>query len=109
MLLVLIEINGNNYSSFIKENKYSLVLFKTKTCRICMSLTPILELLEEELNFKLKIGVIDVSVYNELIDNLYLTSIPTLILHNKNNGETSRLTGLHNLEELVTWTKKYMI
>lgn len=106
---MLIEINSSKYHTFIKEYKYSLVLFKTRTCRICMSLTPVLELLEEELNFSVKIGVIDISSDTELIDMLNLTSIPTLIIHNSNDGEISRLTGLKSLEELVTWSKKYMI
>lgn len=105
---MIIEINESNYLNFIEKNKYCLVLFKTSWCRICGSLLPVLEMLEEELNFEISVFTIDVSESDDLIKKFRINTIPSLIFFN-NGIELDRTQGYKNLEELTKWLKRYMI
>lgn len=104
---MLIEINTEDIDIFLEQNDFSLILFKTPTCRICASLSDILELLEEELDFRIKIGVVDVTRDASVLDKFNLTSIPTLLLNK--GGNIDKKSGSMSLEELLSWTNKYMI
>lgn len=82
----MIHLTDLTYNSFITKN-YSipiLIMFTSTRCAPCKKMYPLIESLEKE-NYNLLIAKVDTDNNLDLVQNLGIRSIPTLLLiHNAN-------------------------
>jgi thioredoxin 1 len=71
-------LNKENFESFIKDNPLILVDFWAAWCEPCKKLSPILDEIGQEYN--LLIGKLDTDAFPEISEKYEIRSIPTMIL-----------------------------
>jgi len=92
----ILEVNDDNFAEIIKEGVV-LIDFFAEWCGPCRMLAPILEEVADKLKGKVTCVKIDIDKNHMIAKTYNVTSVPTLILF-KDNEETDRLIGLHDLE-----------
>jgi thioredoxin 1 len=102
MIAYITELNEQNYKSFI-ENGLVLVDIKTDWCGPCKVIGPIVDQLSSEYVGKLSVGKLDADSASELISELGVRNIPTILIY-KDGEIVERNTGMITkikIEELI--------
>ena len=84
----------------LKSEKPVLVDFYADWCGPCNAMAPVIEELATELDWKAKVGKINVDENSDIAVEYNIMSIPTLIIF-QNGKEEKRLVGLRDKEELL--------
>ena len=107
------ELNNENYESFIK-NDFVLVDVWTTWCGPCRMISPIVDQISNEYQGKLSVGKLDADLNKEIVSELGVRNIPTLILFKNGepvkdeNGNTEKLVGSINKQKLVDFIEKHL-
>lgn len=102
MIAYITELNEQNYKSFI-ENGLVLVDIKADWCTPCKVIGPIVDQLSSEYVGKLSVGKLDADGARELISELGVRNIPTILIY-KDGEIVERNTGMITkvkIEELI--------
>ena len=102
MIVYITELNEQNYKSFI-GNGLVLVDIKTDWCVPCKVIGPIVDQLSSEYVGKLSVGKLDADSARELISELGVRNIPTILIY-KDGEIVERNTGMITkvkIEELI--------
>jgi thioredoxin 1 len=99
MIAYITELNEQNYKSFI-ENGLVLVDIKTDWCGPCKVIGPIVDQLSSEYVGKLSVGKLDADGARELISELGVRNIPTILIY-KDGEIVERNTGMITKEKLT--------
>lgn len=102
MITFITELNEENYKPFI-ERGLVLVDIKTEWCGPCKVIGPIVDQISSEYNGKLTVGKLDADGARELVQELGIRNIPTLLLY-KDGEIVERNTGMvtkEKIEELI--------
>ena len=106
----LFDINKELFIKIFKESDFDsltfdssipvLVLFGAERCKVCKELQPILEVVLDDYDGKIKSYYVNVDENEDLKKRFRLRGIPTLLLFN--HGELrERIAGLKSQEELI--------
>ena len=102
MIAYITELNEQNYNDFTKEGLV-LVDVWAPWCGPCKVIGPIVDQVSSEYVGKLSVGKLDADGARDLVQELGIRNIPTLLLY-KNGEIVERNTGMVNkekIEELV--------
>lgn len=88
-----------NFNDIIKSDKLTLVDFFATWCGPCKTMHPVLEQLKSDLGDNIRIIKVDVDNNPELASQLFIQSVPTLMLY-KNGEVVWRESGAMRLIEL---------
>ena len=98
MIAYITELNEQNYKSFT-ENGLVLVDIKAEWCNPCKVIGPLVDQISSEYFGKLSVGKLDADVSRELISELGVRNIPTLLLY-KDGEIVERNTGMITKEKI---------
>lgn len=102
MIAYITELNEENYKSFT-ENGLVLVDIKAEWCNPCKVIGPIVDQISSDYHGQLSVGKLDADGARNLISELGVRNIPTLILY-KDGEIVERNTGMvtkEKIEELI--------
>lgn len=102
MVAYITELNEQNYKSFT-ENGLVLVDIWATWCQPCRTIGPIVDQISADYVGKLSVGKLDADGARELISELGVRNIPTLLLY-KDGVIVERNTGMaskEKIEELI--------
>lgn len=103
MIAYITELNEQNYKSFT-ENGLVLVDVKAEWCGPCKVIGPLVDQISSEYQGRLSVGKLDADGARELISELGVRNIPTLLLY-KDGEIVERNTGMvtkEKIEELIS-------
>lgn len=103
MIAYITELNEQNYKSFT-ETGLVLVDILATWCNPCKVIGPLVDQISSEYQGQLSVGKLDADVSRDLIANLNVRNIPTLLLY-KDGEIVERNTGMitkEKIEELIT-------
>ena len=103
MIAYITELNEQNYKSFT-ENGLALVDVFAEWCGPCKVIGPIVDQISSEYHGRLSVGKLDADGARELISELGVRNIPTLLLY-KDGEIVERNTGMvskEKIEELIS-------
>jgi len=103
MIAYITELNEQNYKSFT-ENGLVLVDIKAEWCGPCKVIGPLVDQISSEYHGQLKVGKLDADDARDLITELGVRNIPTLLLY-KDGEIVERNTGMvtkEKIQELIT-------
>ena len=98
MIAYITELNEQNYKSFT-ENGLVLVDIKAEWCGPCKVIGPLVDQISSEYFGKLSVGKLDADGSRELISELGVRNIPTLLLY-KDGEIVERNTGMITKEKI---------
>lgn len=102
MIAYITELNEQNYKSFTESGLVLVDIF-TSWCTPCATISPIVDQVSSEYVGKLSVGKLDADGARDLVQELGIRNIPTLLLY-KNGEIVERNTGMvtkEKIEELV--------
>jgi len=91
---------------FLKQHQWVLATFSANWCEPCQRLAAVVNRLSPQ-HSKLKSISINVDRHPELTRSYAVRSVPTLLLF-KQGVIASRLSGLHNEEQLNNWLNQHI-
>lgn len=91
---------GNFNSDVLGSNTPVLVDFWAEWCGPCKRIAPIVDELANDYAGKLVIGMLDADAYPDILSNLGILSIPTLVLF-KNGHDVVRITGFKPKDKIL--------
>jgi thioredoxin len=100
-----VSVSLESFHQIIKSGDLVLVDFGSKYCGSCRKVQPILDSLERNYTNSVKIVRIEMYDNPELVKDLKVQSLPTLILY-KNGNEAWGKTGIPSYAELATEVKQ---
>jgi len=103
MIAYITELNEQNYKSFT-ENGLVLVDIKAEWCGPCKVIGPLVDQISSEYHGQLKVGKLDADDARDLITELGVRNIQTLLLY-KDGEIVERNTGMvtkEKIQELIT-------
>jgi len=102
MIAYITELNDENYKSFT-ETGLVLVDIKAEWCNPCKVISPLVDQISSDYQGRLSVGKLDADGSRDLISELGVRNIPTLLLY-KDGEIVERNTGMvtkEKIEELV--------
>lgn len=97
----LIKINQSNFQKIIfSKNKLVLIEASASWCSACKSLDLVLQKISADYPDKITVGILDVDRNPNLIDDLKIMSVPTIIVFQEGK-ERKRIFGEVSQEELL--------
>jgi thioredoxin 1 len=102
MIAYITELNEENYKSFT-DNGLVLVDIKAEWCGPCKVIGPLVDQISSEYYGQLSVGKLDADGARDLISELGVRNIPTLLLY-KDGEIVERNTGMvtkEKIEELI--------
>jgi thioredoxin 1 len=102
MVAYITELNENNYKKFT-ENGLVLVDIKAEWCNPCKVISPLIDQVSSDYLGRLSVGKLDADDARDLIKELGIRNIPTIILY-KDGEIVEKNTGMitkEKIEELV--------
>lgn len=99
MIAYITELNQDNFNDF-KSKGLALVDIKAEWCGPCKTLSPIIDKISNEYHGKLSVGKMDADENRDLVMELGIRNIPTLLLY-KEGEEVGRLVGSVTKEKIV--------
>ena len=100
MIAYVTELNGENYQTFTTENNLVLVDIWAEWCGPCRMISPIVDQLSSDYHGKLSVGKLDADSNREIIQELGVRNIPTILLF-KNGEIVDKSVGAASKEKLV--------
>lgn len=103
MVAYVTELSGENYTEFTTTNDLVLVDIWAEWCGPCKMISPIVDQLSVDFLGKLSVGKLDADTNREIVAELGIRNIPTLLLY-KNGEIVERSVGSvskESLEELI--------
>uniref|UniRef100_A0A6P7GYS8 protein disulfide-isomerase n=1 Tax=Diabrotica virgifera virgifera TaxID=50390 RepID=A0A6P7GYS8_DIAVI len=100
-------LNKDNFQEVIKDNEFVLVEFYAPWCSPCKALQPEYAKAAKQLEKKkstIKLGKVDVTVEEELTEQLNVTGFPTLKLFI--SGSSIDYSGIKSADNIVLWLEK---
>ena len=101
-----IVLNEGNFKDTIKEG-ITLVDFWAEWCGPCQQMLPILEDFSKEMEWKMKVGKVNVDENPSISAEYRVMSIPTLIVL-KDGEMVEQMVWVKSIEELKTVCEKYL-
>jgi thioredoxin 1 len=102
MVTYITELNEQNYKSFT-ETGLVLVDIWAPWCRPCVTIAPLVDQISSDYQGRLSVGKLDADGARDLISELGIRNIPTLLLY-KDGEIVERNTGMitkEKIEELI--------
>jgi thioredoxin 1 len=99
MIAYITELNSDNFNDF-KSNELVLVDIFATWCGPCKMISPIIDKISNEYHGKLSVGKMDADENRDLVMELGIRNIPTLLLY-KSGEEVGRLVGSVTKEKIV--------
>jgi thioredoxin 1 len=106
MIAFITELNEENFKSFI-NNDLALVDIKAEWCGPCKMISPIVDEISNEYQGKLSVGKLDADNNRDIVSELVIRSIPTLLLY-KNGEIVDRLVGGVSKQKIVDLIEQYI-
>ena len=100
MVAYVTELNSENYQKFTTENNLVLVDIWATWCGPCRMISPIVDQLSVDFQGTLSVGKLDADTNREIIQELNVRNIPTLLLY-KNGEIVDRSVGAVSKEKLT--------
>ena len=113
MVAYITELNSENYTSFT-QNEFSLVDVWAPWCGPCKLIAPIIDEVSSEYLGKLVVGKLNADDNMELVKELGVRNIPTLLFYKNgvlltdDEGNTLKLVGNVDREKLKTFINKHL-
>jgi thioredoxin 1 len=106
MVTFITELNGGNFHEFIKDGVV-LVDILAEWCGPCKLIAPIVDELSIDYQGKVKIGKLDADLNKEIISELGVRNIPTILIFQ--NGEiVDKSVGMATKAKLSEILDKYL-
>lgn len=106
MVAYITELTDNNYNDFTKSGVV-LVDIKAEWCSPCKQLSPIIDDISTEFLGKISVGKLDADECPDIITELGIRSIPTLLLY-KDGEIIERKTGLISKQKLSEMIENHL-
>jgi thioredoxin 1 len=100
MVAYVTELNSENYERFTTDNNLVLVDIWATWCGPCKMIAPIVDQLSIDFQGTLSVGKLDADVNREIVQELGVRNIPTLLLY-KNGEIVDRSVGSVSKEKLT--------
>lgn len=100
MVAYVTELNSENYEKFTTENNLVLVDIWATWCGPCRMIGPIVDQLSVDFQGTLSVGKLDADTNREILQELGVRNIPTLILY-KNGEIVDKSVGAASKEKLT--------
>lgn len=100
MVAYVTELNSGNYEKFTTENNLVLVDIWATWCGPCRMIGPIVDQLSVDFQGTLSVGKLDADTNREILQELGVRNIPTLILY-KNGEIVDKSVGAASKEKLT--------
>lgn len=100
MVAYVTELNSENYEKFTTENNLVLVDIWATWCGPCRMIGPIVDQLSVDYQGKLSVGKLDADANREIVQELGVRNIPTLLLY-KNGEIVDKSVGAASKEKLT--------
>ena len=81
MVVFITELNDSNYSDFLSNNNLALVDIWAEWCGPCKLIGPIIDQISVDFQSKLSVGKIDADVNRDIVKELGIRNIPTILLY----------------------------
>ena len=105
--MAIIKSTDKNFKNIIKENKLVLVDFWAPWCAPCVSLSPILEAIDKDLDNKLTIAKQNIDEEPNVPTAEGVRGIPTMQIY-KDNVLVDTIVGLTNRTDLTNKIKAHL-
>ena len=105
--MAIIKSTDKTFKNIIKENKLVLVDFWAPWCAPCVSLSPILEAIDKDLDNKLTIAKHNIDEEPNIPTAEGVRGIPTMQIY-KDNVLVDTIVGLTNRTDLTNKIKAYL-
>lgn len=106
MIAYITELTDSNFSDFTKSGLV-LVDIHAIWCSPCKQLSPIIDEVSIDLLGKVSVGKLDADACPDIITELGVRSIPTLLLY-KDGEIVERKTGLISKQKLIDLIDQYL-
>ena len=113
MIAYITELNSANFESFTK-NGLVLVDIKAEWCGPCKVLGPIVDEISNKYQGKLSVGKLDADASSEIVRELGVRNIPTLLLYRNgelvkdSEGNVEKLVGSVDRAKLEAFVEKHI-
>ena len=113
MIAYITELNSANFESFTK-NVLVLVDIKAEWCGPCKVLGPIVDEISNKYQGKLSVGKLDADASSEIVRELGVRNIPTLLLYRNgelvkdSEGNVEKLVGSVDRAKLEAFVEKHI-
>ena len=105
--MAIIKSTDKTFKNIIKENKFVLVYFWAPWCAPCVSLSPILEAIDKELNNKLTVAKQNIDEEPNIPTAEGVRGIPTMQIY-KDSVLVDTIVGLTNKSDLTNKIKVHL-
>ena len=105
--MAIIKSTDKTFKNIIKENKLVLVDFWAPWCKLCVSLSPILEAIDKDLDNKLTIAKQNIDEEPNVPTAEGVRGIPTMQIY-KDNVLVDTIVGLTNRTDLTNKIKAHL-
>jgi len=106
MVAFVTELNSENFSSF-KEKDLALVDVWAPWCGPCKLIGPVVDQISIDFNGQLSVGKLEADSNREIVSELGIRSIPTILLF-KNGEEVDRKVGALNKQQLTDLINEHL-
>lgn len=105
---MIVELTNKNFEQeALESNIPVLVDFWASWCMPCKRIAPMIEIIAEEYNGKIKVGKLNISDFSEKATSYGIMSIPTLIIF-KDGKVMEQMVGVIPKSELESKIKLYI-
>ncbi|MEM4472213.1 MAG: thioredoxin [Archaeoglobaceae archaeon] len=100
-----IELDQNNFESFINQNENAVVDFWAEWCMPCRYVSPIIDELAKEFSGKVAFGKVNVDENQRIAAKFGITAIPTLIFFKKGKA-VDQIVGAMPKRDIKAWVER---